>query len=147
MGMLSALIENCFDGMSLDGYKGSLQLRDALIELSQKHGYQIVTYRGRENDIRRGLGLTHSDDIDNARSIVQEVNAAKKIKTIHIIYGYTDGPYYKALQSGEILESECKNYFNFIWTTKPSSRTTAFEHLESLLAAEKRMLYAQKDDC
>jgi hypothetical protein len=146
MGLISALIENCFDGMSLDGYKGSLQLRDALIELSEKHGYRIVTYRGREHDIRRGEGLTHNDDIDNAKSIEQEVNAARNIKTIHIIYGYIDGPYCKALQSGEILESECKKYFNFIWTTTPSSRTTAFEHLKDLLGAEKRMLYEQKDE-
>jgi hypothetical protein len=146
MGIIGALIENCFDGISLDGYKGSLRLRDALIELSENHGYLIISYKGLPNDIRRVIGLTHKDDIDNARGIEQEVNASRNIKTIHITYARIPGAYNNALQTGAILESECEKYFNFIYDTKPSTRITTFEHLESLLNAEKKMLYAQKDE-
>ena len=143
--MIGALIENCFDGTALDYYKGSLQLRDALIELNEKHGYVIITYKGLPNDVRRVVGLTHKDDIDNARSIDQEVNASKNKKIIHITFARIPGPYYNALQSGEIAKSDGEKYFNDIPTLN-SSRTTAFEHLERLLMAEKKMLYAQKDE-
>ena len=143
--MIGAFIENCFDGRSLDRYRASLKFRDALIELKDKHGYVIITYRGREHDIRKTLGLTHNDDIDNADEITQEVNAAKNIKTIHIIYGRINSPYYWARQSGEVSDSNYKKYFNFLKGRYPYS-ATAFEHLENLLEAEKRMLYAQKDE-
>ena len=144
MGLFSSLIENCFDGMSLDRYKGTLQLRDALIDLNRRYGYEIIRY-GKGRTSREGIyfGLGHDDDIDNSWDITQEVRNGKKI--IHIIYGHFDGPYYKALVGKEIKEEEKKKYFNFI-SLPTTSRTTSSQWLEMLLTEQNRMLYEQKKE-
>jgi hypothetical protein len=145
MGLFSSLIENCFDGMSLDRYKGTLQLRDALLDLQQRHDYQIIRY-GKGRASRDGIynGLSSDDDIDNALQVIQEIRDGKKI--IHIMVSlHFDNPNYKALVNGEISKGDEKKYFNFIWLPT-NSKTTSTGWLEYLLKEQSRMLYEQKDD-
>lgn len=145
MGLFSSLIENCFDGMSLDRYKGTLQLRDALLDLQQRHNYQIIRY-GKGRASRNGIynGLSSDDDIDNALQVIQEIRDGKKI--IHIMVSlHFDNPYYKAFVNGEINEGDKRKYFNFIWLPT-NSKTTSTGWLEYLLKEQNRMLYEQKDD-
>lgn len=145
MGLFSSLIENCFDGMALDRYKGTLQLRDALLDLQRRYDYQIIRY-GKGRASRDGIynGLSSENDIDNAFDIIQEIRNGNKI--IHILMsGNFANPYYLALKTNQIKKEEQKRYFNFIYLPT-NSRTTSSEWLEYLLNEQNRMLYEQKDD-
>jgi hypothetical protein len=144
MSLISSLVENFFDGRSLERYKATLQLRDAFLDLYREHDYKIIRY-GKSRSSREGIyhGLSSDDDIDNSWEITQEIRNGEKI--IHIIYGHFDGPYYKALITGEVTEQEKNKFFNFIYFSDCYCCTST-QWVKKLLADENRMLYLQKDD-
>lgn len=144
MGLFSSFVENIFDGRALERYKATLQLRDAFLDLYLEHGYEIIRY-GKGRTSREGIytGISSDDDIDNSWEITQEVRNGKKI--IHIIYGYFDGPYYKAIKANEITEKEKDKYFKFIYFSDCYGCRSS-QWVKKILAEEARMLYEQKDD-